>query len=79
MKERGGLLARCEGQDRSQAAAQDDRQLFSVWNKLDPVGERAQYLSSPAPRLIIAELVPTRLKTQVFPESLEGNWIAGHS
>jgi hypothetical protein len=79
MKERGGLLAGGEGQDGGEAAAQHDRQVFSVWNKLDPVGERAQYLSRPAPRLIIAELVPTRLKTQVFPESLEGVWNSGHS
>ena len=78
-KERGGLPAGGEGQDGGEAAAQHDRQLFSVWNKLDPVDERAQYLSRPAPRLIIAELVPTRLKTQDFPESLEGVWNSGHS
>lgn len=51
------LLARSELQDRSQVAAQHDRQFITIRHQLDPLDEGAQHLRCTPPCLLIAKLV----------------------
>ncbi|WP_026186782.1 hypothetical protein [Ensifer sp. BR816] len=51
------LLARCELQDRSQVAAQHDRQFVTIRHQFDPLDQATQHLCGARPCLRIAELV----------------------
>ncbi|WP_337738849.1 hypothetical protein [Agrobacterium vitis] len=53
----GPLLARCEGENRGQIAAQYDHQFRTIGYEIDAADQRAEFVGRLCPRFLVAKLV----------------------